>query len=86
MNTKLINNDLCGRIVLTAILAFGTFCMTFQAGYAQSAIIIANKQITIDADVTIDIISEIKKTRFFNATMKSVASAMGSIPSKKLRH
>ena len=49
MNTKLINNDLYGRITRTAILAFGLF-IAFQAGHVQPAIIIANKQITMNAD------------------------------------
>ena len=61
MNTKLTDIDLYGRIVRTAILAIGIFCIALQAGYAQPAIKIANKQITITEGVTADMIAEIKK-------------------------
>ena len=61
MNTKLTNIALCGSVLRTAILSIGIICVALQVGYAQPAIKIANRQVTIDAGVTNDIIAEFKK-------------------------
>ena len=60
MNTKLTNITLSGRRLRVVILSIGIICIALNAGYAQT-IKIANKQITIEAGVTNEMIAEIKK-------------------------